>query len=239
MKSRIRILFLAANPEDRTRLELGREYRRVRDSLLRGEYRDAFRLLEPELAARIEDFTSALTRRRPHVVHFCGHGSADKGIAFEREDGYSRPADKKELTALFEALNRNARLVFLNACHTQEQSKTLSRMFDYTIGTSGLILDSAAAKFAGWFYRALADGATVTGAFRSARAAAGDHISEVSHLSKRKGADDSRPFILQVLKSAATEPESPNGDVTVINTVTGGSRVRDINNSIDRGRRRG
>lgn len=211
-KPKIKILFLAANPEDRTGLELGREYRRIRDALRRGEYRDSFRLLPPELSARIEDLTAALTVHRPHVVHFCGHGSSGRGIAFEREDGYSRPADRQELTTLFETLNRGARLVFLNACHTKEQAEELSRIFDYNIGTNGLIPDSEAAKFADYFYRALADGATVEGAFRSAHAAIDGRLSGVSDLSKRKGVDDSKPFIYQVLGRRAVGP--PHGTET-------------------------
>jgi hypothetical protein len=217
MRRKIRILFLAANPDDRTRLELGREFIRIRDALLRSKYRDAFQLLEPELGARMGDFSSALIKHRPHIVHFCGHGSADQGIVFEGEDGYSRPAGKQELTALFAELNRDARLVFLNACHTKDQAETLGRVFDYTIGTKGLIMDRDAGDFAGWFYHALADGATVSGAFQAAQSAVDNRVREISELSKGEGADDSRPFLLQVLTPAGISRQPP---ATGISTVT-------------------
>jgi hypothetical protein len=199
MKRKVKILFLAANPEDRVGLELNREYRRIREALLRGKFRDSFQLLEPEMAARIQDLTSALTKHQPHVIHFCGHGSKDRGIAFEREDGYSRPADVAELTNLFETLNHDARLIFLNACHTREQAEALRQIFDYTVGTNGLILDTLAGEFAGWFYKALADGTTVTGAFQSAQATVNGRVKGISELLKRDGADDTGPFFLQVL----------------------------------------
>lgn len=244
MKRKIKILFLAANPEDRTGLELTREYRRIREALLRGKYRDAFQLLEPELAARIEDLTAALTKHQPHVIHFCGHGSKDRGIAFEGEDGYSRPADVDELTGLFKILNRDARLIFLNACHTREQAQALRQIFDYTVGTNGLILDSVAGEFAGWFYRALADGATVTGAFQSAQAAVNGRVRGISDLLKREESSDAEPFIVQVLGRSSpkgllskdkpqvldkppkppSQPPPSTGGITII-----GSKFRDVN----------
>lgn len=206
MQRKIKILFLASNPHDRTRLELEREFVRIREALRQGKCRDAFRLLEPEFNARIGDFTAALLTGRPDIVHFCGHGSENQGIVFEREEGYSRPASAEELTTLFEELHRDARLVFLNACHTKNQAAALGRTFDYTIGTNGRIEDRAAVDFAGWFYRSLADGATISGAFHAARAAVGERIGETAALSKKEAADDSRPFIQQVLKPAAAGP---------------------------------
>ncbi|HWW77685.1 MAG TPA: CHAT domain-containing protein [Pyrinomonadaceae bacterium] len=199
MKNRVRILFLAANPEDKTQLKLGREFDLVRESLRRGRFRNAFQLLSPVLAARASDLGSALIEYRPHVVHFCGHGSEDLGIVFETEGGYSRPADARELTELFREVRRDVRLVFLNACHTAEQAQALASMFDYIVGTSGLILDSVAGEYAGWFYRALAHGATVGGAVSAAHTAVDGRAAGIAELTKGEGADDSRPFILQVL----------------------------------------
>lgn len=238
MKRKIRILFLAANPEDRTGLELNREYRRIREALLRGKYRNAFQLLEPELAARIEDLAAALTKHQPHVIHFCGHGSKDRGIAFEHEDGYSRLADVDELTGLFEILNRDARLVFLNACHTREQAEALRQSFDYTVGTNGLILDTVAGEFAGWFYRYLADGATVTGAFQSAQSAVNGRVRGASDLLKRDGSDDAEPFILQVLGRRGRGRLTPTNTPSVVDETRkqpgkppSSTRTININNS--------
>src|SRR5262245_57683343 len=105
----IKILFVAANPADTTRLELDSEFRVIQDQLLRGKYRDSFKLLEPQLAARMQDFTSALIRHQPHVVHFCGHGSVEQGLAFEGPRRSVRSAGGEELTNLFRVLARNAR----------------------------------------------------------------------------------------------------------------------------------
>jgi len=246
MRQKIKILFLAANPNDRTRLELKREFSAIQDALLRGKYRDDFQLLGPQLTTRMKNFSSALTTQQPHIVHFCGHGSANQGIVFEGEDGYSRLAGKQELTTLFEKLTRNARLVFLNACHTKEQAEMLGRTFDYTIGTNGRIMDKDAGDFAGAFYRLLFDGATVEGAFLSAQSAVDNRVNEISVLSKREGANDSIPFVRQVLGHARLPKKSggfnitinDNGKVGNIIPVTGRHARVEINQEPHKSRRK-
>ncbi|HYY96016.1 MAG TPA: CHAT domain-containing protein, partial [Pyrinomonadaceae bacterium] len=202
MTEQIKILFLAANPADRTRLELSIEFRAIQDALLRGKHRDNFELLLPQLAVRIQDFTTALTREQPHIVHFSGHGSVEHGIAFEGPGRSSRPAGLEELTNLFKVLARNTRLIFLNACHTHEQATILGRIFDYTIGTSSRIMDVDAREFSAAFYRALFDGATVPGAFQSAQSALDNRVRAISVLAQRTTADNSVPFVSQVLSHA-------------------------------------
>ena len=229
MTRQIKILFLAANPADRTRLELDIEFRAVQDQLLRGKYRDCFKLLVPQFAAGIQDFTSALTRQQPHIVHFSGHGSAEQGIAFEGAGRSSRPAGRDELTDLFKALARNARLVFLNACHTREQAAILGNIFDYTIGTNSRILDRDACDLAAAFYRALADGATVRGAFQTAQSALDNRVRAISVLSQRATAKDSLPFVWQVLPRA--ERGCNSGSVIFQTTVKDEGKVCNIINA--------
>jgi CHAT domain-containing protein len=229
MTERIKILFLAANPADRTRLELGREFRAIQDAWLRGKHRNCFKLLLPQLAAGIQDFTSALTRLQPHVIHFCGHGSMEQGIAFEGVGRSSRPAGREELTNLFKVLARNARLVFLNACHTREQAAILGRIFDYTIGTNSRIMDADARDFASAFYRALFDGATVPGAFLSAQAALDNRVRAISVLSQRTTADNSVPFVSQVLPHAKRQRHF--GSVIIKTTVKDNGKVGTIINA--------
>jgi hypothetical protein len=229
MTERIKILFLAANPTDRARLELGSEFRAIQDALLRGKYRGRFKLLLPRLAVRIGDFTSALTREQPHIVHFSGHCSVEQGIAFEGTGRSSRPASREELTDLFKVLARNARLIFLNACHTHEQAAILSRIFDYTIGTSSRILDVDAREFSAAFYLALFDGETVPGAFQSAKSALDNRVRDVPVLSQRTTADNSVPFISQVLPRAKRRGNC--GSVTFQTNVRDDAEVGSITNA--------
>jgi len=229
MTERIKILFLAANPADTTRLELDREFRAIKDALLRGKHRDCFQLLLPELAAGIRDFTSALNQHQPHVVHFCGHGSVEEGLAFEGAGRSSRPAGQEELATLFKVLARNARLVFLNACHTREQAAILGRMFDYTIGTNSSIMDQDARDFAGAFYRALFDGATVPGALLSAKAALDKRVRALPVLSQRTTADNSVSFVSQVLSKVRQQRSC--GTVNFHTTVKGKGKIGTLINA--------
>lgn len=229
MNEQIKILFLAANPADRTRLELSREFRAVQEALLHGKHRNCFKLLLPQLAAGIQDFTSALTRCQPHVVHFSGHGSIEQGIAFEGAGRSSRQAGQEELTNLFKVLARNARLIFLNACHTSEQAEILGGIFDYTIGTNSRIMDADARDFAGAFYRALFDGATVPGAFLSAQSALDNRVRGISVLSQRTTADNSVPFVSQVLSKGRRQRNC--GSVIIRTTVKDQGKVGTIINA--------
>lgn len=231
MTERIKILFVAASPADRTPLELDSEFRAIQDALLRGKHRGSFKLLVPQFAARIQDFTSALTRQQPHVIHFSGHGSIEHGIAFEGAGRSSRPAGREELTNLFKVLARNARLVFLNACHTHEQAAVLGGIFDYTIGTNSRILDADARDLAGAFYRALADGARVRGAFQSAQSALDNRVRAISVLSQRATAKDSIPFVSQVLSHARRQRN--RGSVNMQTIVKGKGKVKTNINAVD------
>lgn len=229
MTEQIKILFVAASPVDQTPLELDREFRAIQDALLRGKYRSCFKLLVPQLAAGIQDFASALTCEQPHVVHFSGHGSLDQGIAFEGAGRSSRPAGREELTNLFKVLARNARLIFLNACHTHKQAAVLGRIFDYTIGTNSRIMDADARDFAGAFYRALFDGATVRGAFQSARLALDKRVRAITDLSQGATAKDTIPFVSQVLSNARRRCNF--GSVNIQTIVKGKGKVGTIINA--------
>lgn len=69
----IRILFLAANPIDTTRLRLDVEVRAIKEALRGAEFRSRFDL-EQEWAVRTADLQRCLLQHKPHVVHFSGHG---------------------------------------------------------------------------------------------------------------------------------------------------------------------
>ena len=80
------ILVLAANPKDTSRLRLEQEVREIDNGLQRARRRDEF-ILKQVLAARPVDVRRAMLNLRPSIVHFCGHGAGEDGIAFEDEIG--------------------------------------------------------------------------------------------------------------------------------------------------------
>jgi len=161
---KIKILFLAANPSDTTRLRVDEEVRAIDQSLRLAEYRDAF-ILEQAHAVRVADLQSLLLRHQPHVVHFSGHGSPDGKIILENECGQAQTVLTRALSTVFSVLKDNIRCVVLNACYSQEQAKAIADSIDCVVGMSTAIGDPAALSFASAFYQALGFGRTIKTAF--------------------------------------------------------------------------
>src|SRR3954468_22855951 len=106
----IRVLFLAANPADTNQLALDEEVRAI-DAKIRGaEHRDRLELIS-HWAVRLDDLSGLLMRRRPHVVHFSGHGARAGEILLLGADGSPRPVPPAALTAFFRVLKDDVRVV--------------------------------------------------------------------------------------------------------------------------------
>ena len=80
------ILILAANPKDTTNLRLGQEVRDIDSALREASLREKFQLHQ-RWAVRTRDFQRALLDTNPNIVHFCGHGEGEKGIAIKNASG--------------------------------------------------------------------------------------------------------------------------------------------------------
>ncbi|MFN6463200.1 MAG: hypothetical protein RMZ41_015500 [Nostoc sp. DedVER02] len=86
----IKILFLASDPSDGSRLRLGQELRDIQERLQLGKYRENF-LLEQRMSVRPGDISQALLDFEPHIVHFSGHGTNTGELCFEDELGKIQP----------------------------------------------------------------------------------------------------------------------------------------------------
>jgi len=167
---RVRVLFLAANPEDTERLGLDEEVRSIGEKLRSSKGRETI-ILEQAWAVRPDDVLQELSERRPHIVHFSGHGTDRGEIVLTGSQGDSRPMSQRALKALFSAMKDNVRLVVLNACFSEAQASAISEVIDVTVGMLGTVDDVAARVFAAAFYRALGFGKSVKQAFDESHAA--------------------------------------------------------------------
>jgi hypothetical protein len=150
----MKVLFLAANPAGTSKLALDDEVRAI-DAKIRGsQYRNRFEL-ESHWAVRLDDLSGILMRRRPHIVHFSGHGVASGAILLARDDGKPWLVPPEALAAFFRVLKDNVRVVVLNACYSESQAKGIVKEIDCAVGMSAPIGDKAAIAFAGEFYQAL------------------------------------------------------------------------------------
>jgi CheY-like chemotaxis protein len=160
----IKILFLAANPSDTTRLRLDEESRAIDQALRQAEFRDKFEIKQ-HWAVRVGDIQWLLLRHKPDIVHFSGHGSESSEIILEDNSGNSFPVSVRVMSQLFSVLKDNIKCVVLNACYSEEQAQAIAEHIDCVIGMSNAIGDADAISFATAFYQALGFGRDVKTAF--------------------------------------------------------------------------
>lgn len=168
--SPIRILVLAANPQDSDRLRLDREVREIEEGLQRSRHRDRF-VLKSIWAPRHRDLRRALLDYEPTIVHFCGHNSRTDGLSFEGEDGSTHAVSGPALADLFLLFKDKVKCVVLNACYSEAQAEEIARHIGVVVGMSKAVADETALEFAVAFYDALASGKDYAFAFQLASAA--------------------------------------------------------------------
>ncbi len=162
-----KILILSANPDDTGRLRLDKEVREIEESLQRSEYRDRFRVHQ-KWAVNFWDIRRALTKYKPQILHFAGHGEKN-GLRVEGELGMSVAIAERALAGLFELCSRYVECVVLNACYSESQVSVIRKHIDYVVGMKNEIKDNAALEFSVGFYDALGAGETIEDAFKYGR----------------------------------------------------------------------
>ena len=172
VNTKIRILFVAANPIDTTRLRLDEEVRYIKESLRKSSKGSMFEL-DQEWSVRWDDLRSHLLTHTPDILHISGHGS-NKGIILEDENGHAHTVSAEILNNLLMLFSDKIRLVIINTMYSEEMCKALARSIDFVIGMSGGVPDKQAAKFSAALYEALADNKDIKSAFEFARASIGD-----------------------------------------------------------------
>jgi CRP-like cAMP-binding protein len=168
-KSKLKILFLAANPVATNQLQLDREAREIEEKLRGTKERDKIELVT-KWALRADDLQQYLLEHQPHIVHFSGHGSDSNELILEDKAGNPKPLGQAALLALFRTLKDNIRVVVLNACFSEEQAVAITEIIDCAIGMNKAIGDQAAIAFATSLYRGLGFGRSVKTAFDLGRA---------------------------------------------------------------------
>lgn len=160
------ILILAVNPRNTSQMRLDEEVREIDEGLRRANKRKQFKL-EQKWAVRSRDFYRAILDYQPQIVHFCGHGVGEDGIALEDETGQLELVKADALSGMFSVFATNGlKCVVLNACYSEVQATSISQHIDYVIGMNRTIGDQAAINFAVAFYDTLAAGKDVESAFK-------------------------------------------------------------------------
>ena len=159
----MKILFLAANPQSTSRLNLGQEAKEIQEALDISELSKEFELIQ-QWEVRPKDFRRALLKYKPDIVHFSGHGKSESGLVIADESGAAKPVTRDALAGLF-AEFPGVKCVLLNACYAEVQAQAIVRHIDYVIGMRDTIYDKAAIAFSIGFYDGLGYGRTIEEAF--------------------------------------------------------------------------
>jgi hypothetical protein len=166
-----KILILAANPKDTSRLRLDEELRDIDEGLRRSRHRDHFTLTQ-RLAVRPRDVQRAMLEETPQLVHFSGHGEGEEELVFENESGRAQLVSGDALARLFKLFADPAsnphpvHCVVLNGCYSAVQAEAIAEHVPYVIGMTKAIGDRAAIEFAVGFYDALGAGRPVEFAYK-------------------------------------------------------------------------
>ena len=160
-----KILLLAANPKDTTRLRLDEEFREIDERLRLSKQRDHFEIKQKS-AVRIKDLQLALLDEQPHIVHFSGHGELE-GIMLEDQSGKATLVNPKGLSGLFKILaDDGIECVVLNACYSETQAKAIGEHIPFVISMRKEIGDKAAIEFSVGFYNGIGAGKSVEQSYR-------------------------------------------------------------------------
>jgi len=168
---KLRILLLgAASLGD---LRIGREQKRIRVAVQSALHRDYVEI-DARPSATTADLLDGITRFRPHVVHFSGHG-ADDLIVFEDDNDEPHEGFSVSAEAFADAVvatDTPPLVVLLNSCNSASQLPSLvEALIPFAIGMTDEIEDVDAITYAAQFYAAVANGQSIDSAHRSARAA--------------------------------------------------------------------
>jgi hypothetical protein len=161
--SKVKVLFLAANPPGKDPLRVEREFIKIQGIIQRTPNKDLLELVYEE-EVKPGELSSLLIKHHPDIVHFSGHGSSD-GIVLLDAQGKAVPVERKTLTSLFKELAENIKVVFLNACYTDQQAKEIAKVVGCAIGATKEITDTTAITFATSFYEMIASGYSIQKAF--------------------------------------------------------------------------
>lgn len=161
----IKILFLASDPSDASRLRLGQELRDIQGRLQLAKQRDRF-FLEQRMSVRPGDLSQAILDIDPQIVHFSGHGTSTGNLCFEDELGKIHPVQPSALAALFAVVDEQVNCVVLNACYSETQAEAIAKHIPFVIGMNQAIGDKAAIAFAVGFYKALGANCSIEKAYK-------------------------------------------------------------------------
>lgn len=161
---KLRVLLLGA--ASRGDLRVSREQSRIRAAVESALHRDQIEI-DPRPSATPGDLLDGLSKFRPHVVHFSGHGNSSL-IQFEDdEDGLHDGVvvTARAFSSAIQATDYSPTLVVLNSCSSAPQAaKLVEEIVPFAIGMADSVDDADAISYAARFYASVANGESIRSA---------------------------------------------------------------------------
>ncbi|MGV0432228.1 CHAT domain-containing protein [Corynebacterium sp. 20_84] len=168
---KLRVLLLGA--ASRGDLRVSREQSRIRAAVESALHRDQIEI-DARPSATPDDLLDGLSKFRPHVVHFSGHGNSSL-IQFEDdEDGLHDGVvvTARAFSSAIQATDYSPTLVVLNSCSSAPQAaKLVEEIVPFAIGMADSIDDADAIGYAARFYASVANGESIRSAHSLGKAA--------------------------------------------------------------------
>lgn len=153
-KKKIKILFIAANVDKKDINRSDKEYMAVKE-VIENSYYSNYIHLEPAFALNRYKFREVISKYRPEILHFVGHGEKDKGILFQDDDNTTIEELKSETIEILKDYKDILKLVFFNTCQSVDLAEDTSEFIHHVIGTSEEIYDDLAIEYSKKFYENL------------------------------------------------------------------------------------
>lgn len=167
---KLTILFLASNPQDTAKLALDQEVRSITEAIRKSEGRDGIEFFS-RWAVQSLDILQAINETDPEIIHFSGHGSENGEIVLDDGSGKTTLVSKEAMAAAVISASKKIRLIFFNACFSQQEAKAVVEKVEAAIGMNTEIGDEAAIVFAAQFYSSIGFGLNLQQSFDQAKSA--------------------------------------------------------------------
>ena len=198
---------MAAAPDDKIYVNVVKEGTEIQQTL--DGQRDKFQFFH-SLGITKDHFLDDLERYRPDILHFSGHGTEYSSLVFQDGDELS----SEQLEKTFQSLPFKISVVFLNACYSKQQARSISKYVDYIIGMKKAVSDEAAIIFSSKFYKSLLKNINYKEAYNDAIAYLSYYLESESSIPKlivAHGFDSSNkisePTIAEPLKMSEEKDE--------------------------------
>ncbi len=134
------------NPQGTTSLDTNREIRVIQDPLDNATQSLLFEL-KSRFFVRNDEIQDIISKEKPRVVHFAGHGANSKGLILENKTGDIHFLNTEAFKDVLKFFDHQIECVVLNACYSEEPAQVIHQHINYVIGTRRKIQDKAAIAF--------------------------------------------------------------------------------------------